>query len=339
MTTMEKSPQYIEIKRLSLTLPENIERIVVAKFAVQSFWPRTCEEQIEIIKGYMKGFAMPLHLERMRVVDNWGYTNDVLYGYWLDVPTYEAWFARPDVQTWWQGLSLDSESDLGFWREIAFTSMDRFQHSTKTHGKVNGAANILPLGPHKRYTETNLYHSRFRGGKDDTFETAIKSVPVAERKETKGKRLYVNIPDNIAMLRDAEDRRLCGEEENKVFNRYIDPTVRGWMNRLISCANDTGMLVLRGYQELDLETGDVLEKRSIESYVLSVEHITQAARHYLVHRNIVKDYVEMSKAGKIHDFLPWVEAHILKKEDFESEYVNCHPFTGLMPYFEVKERR
>lgn len=32
-----------------------------------------------------------------------------------------------------------------------------------------------------------------------------------------------------------------------------------------------------------------------------------------------------------------MEGHILKKDELDPQYVNCHPQTGLLPYFDAME--
>jgi len=93
---------------------------------------------------------------------------------------------------------------------------------------------------------------------------------------------------------------------------------------------------MRNCNEIDLDTEEPLNKKTFDVFTLSLDHIEKAAQTYLVHQNLIKQFVNFKKEGIVKNYLVWVEAHIIKQGNLKNEYVNCHPFTGLLPYFDTK---
>lgn len=320
------------IERLAVEFPANVKGVVVAKYGVQSMSTRNNKIIINEIKHFFTGEFAPVFLERMNSVDRYGYVNEFLMGYWLNISEYENWKSREDVQGWWSNISTDLE--YGMWKEVSYTKKEYFQHSTKPSVTKNGIGNVLPLVNSKNYVKSTLYRSRFPAAVYDDFESALKHVPKAEKKETKGKRISVRSVNNLCYLREGEDRSACSVEENKVIDTYIKPLVDGWINSLESFSDKNGCLVMRNCNEVDLEADQSLNKKTFDVFMLSLDHIEKAARTYLVHQNLIKSFVEFKQKGKTPNYLVWVEAHIIKEGDLKAEYINCHPDTGLLPYFE-----
>ncbi len=70
----------------------------------------------------------------------------------------------------------------------------------------------------------------------------------------------------------------------------------------------------------------------------SLGHIEHAARtqptHLAVRDTFLKMHADMSFEPQMHI---WVEVFVLKADELQTEYVNCHSRTGLLPYFELRD--
>jgi hypothetical protein len=90
--------------------------------------------------------------------------------------------------------------------------------------------------------------------------------------------------------------------------------------------------------EQDTESGLPNSRQSQLAFLLSLGHIEKAARTQQVHLNVRDAFIRMYTEPK---FTPrmhiWVELHIVKHDQLQVEYVNCHPKTGLLPFFEPLE--
>ena len=92
---------------------------------------------------------------------------------------------------------------------------------------------------------------------------------------------------------------------------------------------------MRFCQELDVTNQNVMEKQSQLAFLLSLAHIERAARTAHAHLAVKKTFTDMYTEPR---FTPrmhiWVEMMIVKQGGLDAEYLNCHPLTGLLPYFE-----
>ena len=74
------------------------------------------------------------------------------------------------------------------------------------------------------------------------------------------------------------------------------------------------------------------------AWLLSLAHIEQAARTTPAHLAVHDSFVALYRAPR---FVPrmhvWVEVHVAKHGEVDTEYVNCDPSTGLLPYFTVRD--
>jgi hypothetical protein len=88
---------------------------------------------------------------------------------------------------------------------------------------------------------------------------------------------------------------------------------------------------------LDVETGAERDRQSQLVFMLSLDRIEQAARTQRVHLAVKDTFLGLYTEPKFEPRLHvWAEAFILRNGELETEYVNCHPRTGLLPYFESR---
>ena len=130
----------------------------------------------------------------------------------------------------------------------------------------------------------------------------------------------------------------CGAEERAIWADKMEGVVDQWIAFLRGNPLQTGCISIRDCREQEVESGGELEKRSQLGFLLSLGHIEQAARtqptHLAVRNTLISMYREATFTPQLH---LWVEVHILPAGALETEYINCHPQTGLLPYFEVRE--
>lgn len=81
-----------------------------------------------------------------------------------------------------------------------------------------------------------------------------------------------------------------------------------------------------------------MNRRTQLAFLLSLSHIEHAARtdpaHLAVHGAFIKMYTKPKFEPQMH---VWVEIGVMKSTEVMTEYVNCHPQTGLLPYFDVAD--
>ncbi|MGR8947673.1 MAG: phenylacetaldoxime dehydratase family protein [Gammaproteobacteria bacterium] len=320
-----------------VTFPDDVSHLVFGMYGVQSPHADIREIFIAELASLCDAEGGPGRVEHCRFVDNNGIACDMLLTYGVDRAAHDAWWQSAPLQKWWQSKAQDMQPEAGYWREVLNTDKDRFNYAAGVEDKVGSAA-VLPLKPSNTFGYWGSYRDRLPASVQDSFESEFTEVPPILSHKTKGRRLKVAIPDNLCLIREGQAWGNCGAEEKAVWDEQMAAVVDEWVGFLGSDPQVTGCLSVRQCNELDVQTGKPQPKQCQIAFLLSLGHIEHAARthvaHLAVHKAFVRMYREPAFDPKMH---VWVEVHILKKDDLETEYVNCHEKTGLMPFFEVIE--
>ncbi|NQV20849.1 MAG: phenylacetaldoxime dehydratase family protein [Rhodospirillales bacterium] len=325
-----------------VAVPDHVRYVVFVLFGIQSRAPGAADDHVTALRRHF-GQAdpavawAPKLVERAHYVDAAGYTNDIFTAYWLDAENYRAWAAQPEVAAWWAGLPQDPASDVGFWREALMPDKDRFEFAAGNETKAASAC-FLDLKPCGKFGYWGGYRDRLPASRHDDFAAASDAPAEPVVRPTKGRRLTVVTPDNLCFLREGQGWSGCGAEERRIWTDKMEDVVTEWIGYLRDNPAQSGCLSIRDCREQDIATGAEVDRRSQFAFLLSLGHIEHAARtqptHLAVHGALLKMYDEMPFEPQMHI---WVEVSILKAGELETEYVNCHPGTGLLPYFELRD--
>lgn len=317
-------------------VPDHVRYVVFAMFGIQARTEGAAAAHVAALGAHLAAGSASL-VERSHYIDGDGYRNDVFMAYWLDLDGYRTWSAQPEVATWWANLPQDGASDVGFWREVLMPDKDRFQFGAAGDQKA-ASANFLELKPCDKFGYWGGYRDRLAASTHDDFMPSEQTLAAPTVRETKGRRLSVTTPDNMCFLREGQGWADCGAEERAIWNAQMEDVVSEWVGFLGGEPEESGCMSIRDCREQEVATGDDVDRRSQFAYLLSLEHIERAARtqptHLAVRDTFLKMFDEMTFEPQMHI---WVEVSILKAGEFEDEYVNCHPRTGLLPYFEVED--
>lgn len=347
----DKSPNKIVVKTAAtespgrmVQIPNDISHIVFALFGFQSRKPGAVTPAREALQRLCAEEYGPDQIERAHFVDPDGYESDVLMAYWIGRENFLKWNTSQRVVTWWKELSLDPASDLGVWRELMSPPRERFQHSSFIDKRA-AIALLFPLvrSPHFGYTGSG--RDRYEASKYDDFDTPYAEVPDAVIRETRGKRIRITSPDNLYFTREGQRWDGATEDDRVKWHTEVDPAIGQWIRTLQTEPKETGSLSLRPCREQDVNTGEEIERQSQFGFVLSRRYIEHAARTHPSHLSLLKSWFSFSndvairsEASGIGSFVHiWVEGHILKSGELDAQYVNCHPRTGLLPYFDASE--
>ncbi len=148
----------------------------------------------------------------------------------------------------------------------------------------------------------------------------------------------MSVPDNLCYIREGQGWGNCGAEERHIWAELMNGVIDEWVARLARDPAATGCLSIRDCTEHDALKNTVLERRTQIAFLLSLRHIEQAARtdpaRLAVRGAFVKMYTEPRFTPGMH---VWVEVGVMKRGEVETEYINCHSHTGLLPYFEIQD--
>ena len=316
-----------------VAFPDGVTHLVFAMYGIQSPDTNLREQFISEFLALCAHANGPGRIERCAFTDNGELECEMLVTYATDRKAHDLWWRSKPVQAWWLSCVNKAERNTGYWREVLSTDKDRFNYAAGVEDKVGSAA-VLPLTPSKTFGYWGSYRDRLPASVHDDFESEFSEVPPLLSQQTKGRRLSVAIPDNLCLIREGQAWGNCSAEEKTVWDEQMAAVVDEWVGFLASDPHITGCLSVRQCNELEPDNGNAQPKQCQIAFLLSLGHIEHAARthiaHLAVHKAFVKMYREPTFDPKMH---VWVEVHILKKDDLETEYINCHDRTGLLPFF------
>jgi len=279
----------------------------------------------------------PGTVESARYTDPQGWHCEVLLAYWLDAADYAAWSALPEVRGWWRELPTDAAASVGFWREAMVAPLTRFQYGAGSD-HLAGLVTLTGVEPSTKFGYWGGYRDRIPDSVTDKFLSPLTEVPEPVLRATRGRRLRVTTPDNLCYLREGQGWNEAGSEERAIWQAQMEPTVADWTATLRDEPRRTGCLSVRCCREHEVASGEPLERQFQAVFALSLHHVERAARTTPTHLAVKDTFTRMHAEAQFEPRMHvWVEMLILKAGDLVADYVNCHPHTGLLPYFEPLE--
>jgi aldoxime dehydratase len=143
----------------------------------------------------------------------------------------------------------------------------------------------------------------------------------------------VAVPENLAVIRSGQDWTNCHGSELAQFTESVQPALLEGMNFLRDHPDETGCCELR-FAEETADNGSPLEKTFGLGYFLTLGHLEKWASTHPTHLAIFAKFLTMVREyGKDLKLKLWHEVSVLPSAGQVFEYLNCHPDTGLLPYF------
>lgn len=147
----------------------------------------------------------------------------------------------------------------------------------------------------------------------------------------------MKVPENLAIIRSGQDWTDCGGEELAQYNESVRPALVAGMNFLRDHADETGCCDLRFAEETSRD-GSPMKKTFGLGYFLTLGHLEKWASTHPTHLAIFSKFLTMARVhGTNLKLKLWHEVSVLPAANQIFEYVNCHPETGLLPYFPSEE--
>ena len=108
---------------------DTLHQVVMGYLGVQFRGEDQRPAALRAMRDIVAGFDLPdgpAHHDLTHHIDNQGYENLIVVGYWKDVSSQHRWSTSPPVSSWWE--SEDRLSDgLGFFREIVAPRAEQFE--------------------------------------------------------------------------------------------------------------------------------------------------------------------------------------------------------------------
>lgn len=328
-------PHHGDVPWRAARVPAGAAKVAHVIFGLQARSSEEIGALREELRALLQRAHAPGTVEHARYRDPQGWHCELLLAYWLDAADYSAWSMAPEVLGWWQQLPGAASPSVGVWREAMVAPLTRFQYGAGSD-HLAGLVTLTGVEPSAKFGYWGGYRDRIPDSATDKFLSPLSAVPDLIVRETHGRRLRVVTPDNLCYLREGQGWDDAGSEERSIWQEQMEPTVADWTATLRDDPQRTGCLSVRCCREHDANSGQPLERQSQAVFALSLHHIERAARtiptHLAVKDTFTRMHAEAKFAPRMH---VWVEMLILKAGDLVADYVNCHPHTGLLPYFEA----
>lgn len=306
--------------------PDTTKTIVFVQFGIQHHDSLdVARDAYQTIGRSLRGAFAPRHIDSATTVDIEGYTNDVWIAYWDSLETYEAWKAQDSVQKWFAGVPTGAT--YGYWHEALTIPTDRLETLHSGENYDNGVSHFTPL----KYTNLHEYwggmRDRMSAADHDDFESPLQALPEVQLRETRGQHIRVKAPDHVAFIRTAQNWTKCGPEEKETYETDVYPTLVKANEYLASRDPASGCISSLLLQEPGSKT-------CVGAYFLSLKHLEEWARTHPTHLEIFRVFFKMLETYNYKTQLAlWHEVSVLKSDEMDLFYSNCHPLTGFLPHW------
>ncbi|MEU9173774.1 phenylacetaldoxime dehydratase family protein [Streptomyces sp. NPDC048420] len=318
----------------SSRLPKGTDAFVFAQYACQARAADQAAEGTAALAELFTGAHRPDVLDRGSFVDSAGAHNVVWLAYWFDPQTYDRWQQSESVRSAWDQLPADGP--VGHWREVCVIPAER-NETLHTHRREDYATSGL-----SRYEAVDLpetpVHDYWGAARDRIDASAVEALepalPVfeprpAQEDDTLGRRLTVEVPGNVALIRTAQDwsastlyREKYLADVKPVKDRGVD---------FLAANPDSGCIAARNLDEQS-HVGSPLQRACTVAWFASLDHLLTWCRSHRTHLEIYASFFQMVSGGEGPlDVAFWHEVSVLPGGSVTTEYVNCHARTGFLP--------
>ncbi|KAK0637611.1 hypothetical protein DIS24_g10638 [Lasiodiplodia hormozganensis] len=305
-----------------------------------------------------KSTLRPSAFDLISFRDAAGHHNVGVIAYWPGGrAVFERWAEASGFEAWWRGLEDGSspssptsptssssgtgekkETDVGWFREVFFPSLDRYEtvFSNQEAGE-EGAARMRAgmSGPVREHVYWGSMRDRMPASQVDGLE-GEKVTSEGEQHEAtterQNSRVVVPGKKNLCVIRSGQDWSAMLPAERKLYLETMHPVLVKGMDFLRDEGRTIGCHSCRFVDELDV--GD--ERKETErtfgfAFFEDMESLEKWSKSHRTHLDIFGRFLQYVKEldGNISLRL-FHEVLVLKPEQQLLEYVKCHPKTGLM---------
>jgi aldoxime dehydratase len=281
----------------------------------------------------------PDNLESAAFVDRAGCRNLLSSAYWTNPDSYQRWKEKSGFEAWWNNPA-QLLGRLGHYREILTVPPSRFETIFSYNCQVGVAktGGCPVVGPIREHNYWGSMRDRIEvSGESDLLSVHGERLPRLGSATSAARRLRVKAPENLTVIRSGQDWSDCEGVELAQYSDSVRPALVEGMTFLRDHPDETGCCDLRFATETSRD-GSLLKKTFGLGYFLTLGHLEKWAATHPTHLAIFSKFLTMVRQhGSDLKLKLWHEVSVLPAADQVFEYVNCHPGTGLLPYFPSEE--
>jgi len=306
----------------------------MAHFGVQSSHEEgraPCRAAIDRIVASLNIDDGPQHHDLAHYVDPQGYDNSIAIGYWTSPERFDRWRSGSAVAGWWDAPGR-LQDGVGYFREIVFPEAERFETLFSAPGQLEGIGVAMGAQSAENIQEHGYWGSmreRIALSQTDAM-SASGDLAVTSGRVGFGQRVRLKGHENIAVIRSGQDWSATTGRERELYLKEMEPALRAGMDFLRDQGADVGCYSNRYMQQFD-STGRVLEKSFGYSHWRSLGALERWSEAHPTHLQIFGTFMRIVQELNFELQLRlFHEVSVLKPDQQEYEYINCHPKTGLL---------
>lgn len=144
-------------------------------------------------------------------------------------------------------------------------------------------------------------------------------------------------PPSLCYIRSGQDFSQCGPDQRRTYLEDIQPVLKNGMDFLRDNPEETGCCTLR-FSNLVDQSKPENERTFGLGIFLSLGDLEDWSSTHVTHLMIFARWQQMyRKYDHKLELRTWHEVGIIRSENAGFIYFNCHPGTGLLPFFSVEE--
>lgn len=308
---------------------ESLKQVVMAYFGVQ-FKPEQKTAGLKAMQHLVKMFTYdhaPLNYDITYHIDNQGYENYIVVGYWRDPAIYCQWGSLNEVKSWWSADDRLKE-DIGYFREIISPRAEQFETLYAFKEDLPGVGAVMDhiSGDIQEHGYWGSARERFPISQTDRM-LANGELNIVSGDPQKGGRVLVQGHDNITLIRSGQDWVNADEQERALYFNQMLPSLQDGMDFLRDEGQALGCYSNRFVRNVDID-GNLLDIAYDIGYWRSLDRLERWAESHPTHLRIFTTFFKVVTGLQNLRLYHEVSVSDAKHQIFE--YINCHAQTGMM---------
>jgi aldoxime dehydratase len=311
----------------------SMQQVVMGYFGVQSRGReqqgRACAALRRITQGFETADG-PGHHDLAHYVDAAGYDNMIAIAYWSDAERFARWHSDAQNETWWRDDERLNEG-LGYFREIASPRVEHYESLFSTPDRLEGIGVVMG-GISEDIIQEHAYwgSARERIALAQTDALSPSGSLAADATPGLGRRVRVAGHHNVTLIRSGQEWSETEGRERELYLKEMEPVLREGMDFLRDAGTTIGCYVNRYMRHIDA-SGEPKQKTFGLSYWHALADMERWAEAHPTHLAIFGTFMRIVQEMNFQLKLRlYHEVSVLKANEQDYEYINCHANTGLM---------
>jgi aldoxime dehydratase len=318
---------------VSIETPSN--QLVIAYFGTQLRGGVNVANH-RALAEFLSAESGPYKVDHGKFTDRKGHENLLSIAYWEGPTSYEKWLTVSGFAAWWSDPRRLRE-EAGYFREVLTIPTDRIETLFSSPDPVGAATGHRIAGPVLEHNYWGSMRDRIPIATTNHLVSRYgEHLPRLGASETANRFLRVSAPENLAIIRSGQDWSDCEPGELEIYNQSVRPALVKAMESLRDNPDKSGCCDMRFVRER--EPFEPVARSFGYGLFLSLGHMERWAAFDPEHLAIFKAFIRLVRATDYNFGLRlWHEVSVIPGAGQVFEYINCHPQTGLLPYFPTVE--